>query len=104
MQNRLRQLRRERGMPLLELAAKAQASTATISMIERFAHLPGIELRERLAQALGVPTTLIWPDLATPSAPATSGTEEDENASGTAAGPGPRADVCSAADRKDLVL
>jgi transcriptional regulator with XRE-family HTH domain len=76
MQNRLRALRHERGLPLLGLAAKARASTATISAIERFDHLPGPELRERLAQALGVSTLLIWPDLATSSAPATSETED----------------------------
>jgi transcriptional regulator with XRE-family HTH domain len=91
MRNRLRELRHERGVPLLELAAKARASTATISMIERFDYLPGEALRERLAQALGVSTLLVWPDLVNSSGTITPNMEEED--AGDTTRNGPEADV-----------
>lgn len=81
VKNRLRALRHERGMPLLGLAAKSRASTATISMIERFDYVPGNELRERIALALSVPTAAIWPDLANSPIPTTpEAGDKDEDA------------------------
>jgi DNA-binding XRE family transcriptional regulator len=60
--NRLRQLRRARGLPLYGLAVKASVSPTIVSMIERFDYRPGAPVCTRLAQALGVQLRDIWPD------------------------------------------
>lgn len=51
---RLRALRAERGMTILELAAKAGVSAGSISQIERGASNPSINLLQKVRAALGV--------------------------------------------------
>lgn len=51
---RLRALRTERGMTILELAAKAGVSSGSISQIERGASNPSISTLQRIRAALGV--------------------------------------------------
>lgn len=64
MENRLRELRLGRGMVLQELAVKAGTSPSMLVAIEKYGHLPGPDLRERIAAALGVAEGAIWPGLA----------------------------------------
>ncbi len=61
--NNLRALRREARLTLYGLAALAESSAATIINIERYDHVPGPDLRERFARALGVTVSDIWPHL-----------------------------------------
>jgi transcriptional regulator with XRE-family HTH domain len=51
---RLRALRTERGMTILEMAAKAGVSSGSISQIERGASNPSISTLQKLRAALGV--------------------------------------------------
>jgi transcriptional regulator with XRE-family HTH domain len=51
---RLRALRSERGMTILELAAKAGVSSGNVSQIERGASNPSINTLHKLRAALGV--------------------------------------------------
>jgi transcriptional regulator with XRE-family HTH domain len=62
MVSRLREIRKAKGMSMLELAVKARVSTATLSMVERFAYLPGQDIMARISAALGVPVGYIWPE------------------------------------------
>jgi DNA-binding XRE family transcriptional regulator len=59
--NNLRRLRRERGIPMLGLAVLARVSTATLGQIERWNYTPSSDVCERVARALGVPVSAIWP-------------------------------------------
>ena len=43
----------------------AGVSIATIVLIERYGHVPGADVRARLAEALGVSESVIWADLET---------------------------------------
>jgi transcriptional regulator with XRE-family HTH domain len=60
--NRLRELRRSQGLPLYGLAVKASVSPTIASIVERFDYRPGVKAGVRLAQALGVSETDIWPE------------------------------------------
>src|SRR6478735_48963 len=51
---RLRALRAERGLTILELAAKAGVSSGSISQIERGASNPSVSTLQKLRAALGV--------------------------------------------------
>lgn len=46
-----------------ELAVKAHVSPATINTIELYGHFPRSDTRSRIADALGVPESAIWPPL-----------------------------------------
>jgi transcriptional regulator with XRE-family HTH domain len=61
--NHLRALRRERRLTLSGLAVKACTSPAWLVHVERYGHLPGSDLRHRIATALDVPEHRIWPEL-----------------------------------------
>ena len=45
-----------------ELAVQAGISPALIVAIERYGHLPGTDVRAKLAKALGVRESLLWPE------------------------------------------
>jgi len=60
--NRLREFRREHGLALWGLAARTGVSTSTLSAIERWDYLPTPPVRQRIADALGVEASAIWPE------------------------------------------
>ncbi|MHB0875160.1 MAG: helix-turn-helix domain-containing protein [Anaerolineae bacterium] len=70
MQNAIRQLRRERGLSQGALAAAAGTTVAYLGFIERHGHLPGSDLRGRIAGALGVTESEVWPGTGTSEPPA----------------------------------
>jgi DNA-binding XRE family transcriptional regulator len=57
--NRLREIRGN--VKLLELAARIRCSPTTLHAIERYDHQPRESTKERIASALGVPISRIWP-------------------------------------------
>jgi DNA-binding XRE family transcriptional regulator len=60
--NRLRDLRREHGLALWGLAARTGVSASTLSAIERWDYVPTRPVRQRIADALGVELSAIWPE------------------------------------------
>jgi DNA-binding XRE family transcriptional regulator len=60
--NRLRQLRRSQRVAQYGLAVRADVSPTVIGAIERYDYMPGVEVRARIARALGVAVRDIWPD------------------------------------------
>jgi DNA-binding XRE family transcriptional regulator len=61
MSNRLRELRNERGLAQQGLAARARVSPAMIVAVERWGHVPGEVVQQKIATALGVQPMDIWP-------------------------------------------
>jgi transcriptional regulator with XRE-family HTH domain len=61
--NRLRELRLARGVTQLWLAVAAGTTPAHIAVIERYFHYPRPDLRRRIARALGVDESEIWPEV-----------------------------------------
>jgi transcriptional regulator with XRE-family HTH domain len=62
MGNRLRELRKQKGVGFVELAARAKVSTQTVAIAEKYDHVPSKERQERLAAVLGVGISDIWPE------------------------------------------
>jgi ribosome-binding protein aMBF1 (putative translation factor) len=60
--NQLRQIRLSRGLAMYGLAVWAQVSPTIIGAVERWDYVPGAAVRQRLADALGVPEREIWPE------------------------------------------
>jgi len=60
--NHLRAIRTAQKLSVWGLAARAKTSATTVSAIERWGYRPGKDLSERLAAALEVKVTDIWPD------------------------------------------
>jgi lambda repressor-like predicted transcriptional regulator len=60
--NNLKAIRAARDLALWGLAARARVSATTLSAVERWDYLPGPGVRQRVAVALGVPATDIWPE------------------------------------------
>jgi DNA-binding XRE family transcriptional regulator len=60
--NRLRELRRGQRLPLWGVAVRAGTTPTTLSAIERWGYRPGAALCERIATALGVHVSDIWPE------------------------------------------
>jgi DNA-binding XRE family transcriptional regulator len=60
--NRLKGFRRERELALWGLAARSGVSASTLSAIERWDYLPTPPVRQRIADALGVEVSAIWPE------------------------------------------
>lgn len=58
---RLRELRRSRGLTQLELAEKAHVTVSYVSRLEAGSAAPGIDLVERLAEALQVSVADLLP-------------------------------------------
>ena len=59
--NRLRAIRQAQKLSLWGLATHAKTSATTLSAIEKWGYHPGAGLRARIAAALGVQVTDIWP-------------------------------------------
>jgi transcriptional regulator with XRE-family HTH domain len=64
--DRLRELRRSRGMTQAELARYAEVSVTHLSELENGEIAPGIDLVDRLARALGTALTDLLPSAAPP--------------------------------------
>ena len=61
--NRLKELRCRRGLAMWAVAAQSRVNPSLLSGIERYDYLPGATVRERIADALEVTITDIWPEL-----------------------------------------
>jgi len=61
IQNRLRAWRHKLSFTQQELTQAAGVSIATVVLIEKYNHLPGEDVRARIAAALGVSEGAIWP-------------------------------------------
>jgi DNA-binding XRE family transcriptional regulator len=62
VRNRLRELRQGQRLPLWGLAVRAGTTATTLSAIERWGYRPGADLCARIAAALKVPVSAIWPE------------------------------------------
>lgn len=60
--NRLREVRKERGMSQTQLVVKGQLSPATVAKIECWEYYPTAETRAKIAATLGVSEAEIWPE------------------------------------------
>jgi DNA-binding XRE family transcriptional regulator len=60
--NHLRRLRKGQGLSLWGLAVCVGTSPTTLSAIEKWGYRPGAALCERIATALGVSVSDIWPE------------------------------------------
>ncbi len=61
MPNNLREIREESNFRMWELTARCGVSASTLSAIERYDYKPSSKTREKIAIALDVPVTDIWP-------------------------------------------
>lgn len=61
--NNLKRLRKERGLTMMALASQAGTTPTWLTYMERYGHIPGADLRGRIAAALGITEKEIWPDL-----------------------------------------
>lgn len=61
MMNRLREIRKERGVAQYELSSRTKVSPAIISLIENKHVAPSDDLKRRLAKGLGVPVRKLFP-------------------------------------------
>lgn len=61
--NLLSEIRMSKKMSATELAMRADTTPSYISLIERWDYVPGPNLRRRIACALGVVESDIWPEL-----------------------------------------
>lgn len=60
--NKLRELRQAQNLSQWGLAVDVGTSTAMLSAIERWGYQPRADLCERIAAALGVAVSDIWPE------------------------------------------
>jgi DNA-binding XRE family transcriptional regulator len=60
--NNLKVIRMARKLSVWGLAARAKTSATTVSAIERWGYRPGKDLSQRIAVALNVKVSDIWPD------------------------------------------
>jgi transcriptional regulator with XRE-family HTH domain len=60
--NHLREARSGRGLTMWAVAARCRVNPSLLSGIERYDYLPSVAVRERIAAALGVEVSEIWPD------------------------------------------
>ena len=63
MENEFRHKRLAVGYYQLKLSVLAGISPATIVAIEKYDYMPGPWVRSKLAKALAVPETILWPRL-----------------------------------------
>lgn len=63
-ENRLREIRKGKGLAGMGVAARAGVSHATVIAIEKHSYLPVEITRRKIADALGVSESDIWPELA----------------------------------------
>ena len=76
--NKLKIIRKQLGLSGQGLAVKANASTATITAIERWDYVPTEATRDRIAAALEVTALEIWPNSSTSKAPERNEGDADE--------------------------
>jgi len=62
-QNNIQDFRRRRHMSQQALAVLAGTSPAIITLVEKHGHLPGEDLRKRIAEALSVTEAELWPNV-----------------------------------------
>ena len=62
MPSNLRTVRRSKKLSLMGLAHKAGTTPSWLTFVERYAHVPGPDLRQRIAEALGVAEEELWPE------------------------------------------
>lgn len=60
--NRLREIRKSRGLVLWHLASLCRTSPSVLSAIERYNYKPSNAMRDRIAEVLGVTITDLWPE------------------------------------------
>lgn len=63
MNDKVRQIRKARGLSQTALAHATGSAPSWLSYIEAYGHIPGPDLRQRIAQALGATEHELWPDL-----------------------------------------
>jgi len=63
MESRLAEILKEKGLCRMDLQYRARVSPNLIWGIERYGYRPGPEVAQRIAQALGVEVSEIWPEL-----------------------------------------
>ena len=76
--NKLKIIRKQLGLSGQGLAVKANASTATITAIERWDYVPTEATRDRIAAALEVTALEVWPTSSTPKIPKRVEEDSDE--------------------------
>lgn len=59
--NALRELRTKMRLPIAAVAVRAKVGTATLTMVEKYGHVPRSETQQRIARALNVSVQEIWP-------------------------------------------
>jgi len=52
---------RKAGITRLQLIATAHLSSTTVNLVERCGHIPNMDTQQKIAAALGVQPTDIWP-------------------------------------------
>lgn len=62
MASHLKTLRKRRGLSVEEVATRAGTSPTVIVQDENFNQRPGPELERKIADAIGFPVGVIWPD------------------------------------------
>jgi len=61
--HRLREARTTANLALRGLTARSGVSATTLSAIERWGYLPAPETRSRIAAALGISISELWPEM-----------------------------------------
>ena len=56
-------LRTKLCMTQAELATRAHVSPALVNIIERYDYAPGSRVKGKIANALGVPSESLWPEV-----------------------------------------
>jgi len=60
--NKVHEIRLAKGMAQQELAIRAGVGQAMLTGIERYDYCPGLRVRTKIAEALGVRPEEIWPE------------------------------------------
>jgi transcriptional regulator with XRE-family HTH domain len=80
MSTTIRETRKKRGLTLMALAHEVGSSPAWLHYVERYGHVPGAELRARIAAALSVDEVELWPERGNSDSPDGVKTGGDRNA------------------------
>ncbi|MBX3325174.1 MAG: helix-turn-helix transcriptional regulator [Nitrospira sp.] len=57
----LKSIRLAQGLPIAAVAVRARVGPGTIIAVERHGHVPTLQTKQKLAKALGVDVSKIWP-------------------------------------------
>ncbi len=60
--NRVRAMRKKKGIKQYQLASKVGKYSPLISMIENHGYIPDEDMKKRLARALGCKVSELWPE------------------------------------------